>query len=53
MLDDMWIVRTYKVKGPWGMGHVTDGTYPELWVVEESEDASLMEALFALAQQLH
>jgi hypothetical protein len=35
------------------MGHVTDGTCRELWVVEESEDASLMEASFGLVQQLH
>jgi hypothetical protein len=35
------------------MGHVTDGTRRELWVVEESVDESLMEVLFGLVQQLH
>jgi len=35
------------------VGNVTDGTCRELWVVEESEDESLMEALFALVQELH
>ena len=32
---------------PCSMGNATEGICRELWVVEESEDESLMEALFA------
>ena len=38
---------------PWAVGKVTDCICRELWVVGESEDELLTEALFALVQEFH